>query len=102
MSASTSGPEVERRFVLGAAAITVATALIRLLPDPDKGGNLQSDFTLGGLAMVVCWGLLAVVAEPRRRAMVRGVAGGVVLGLVMLIAVVAVLTGIWIALLPFG
>lgn len=81
--------------------LTAALGLVRLFPDSDKRSSLQTDFTIGGLAMVICWGLLAVVAQPQRRAMVRGVAGGVVLGLIVVLASVALLTGVWIALLPF-
>jgi hypothetical protein len=84
MNASAPQQEVERRFVLASAVVTSMLCVFSAWQGRHMTSNLQTDFTLGGLAMVVCWGLLAVVAEPKRRAVVRGVAGGVVLALLML------------------
>lgn len=102
MSALVPQAEVERRSVLTTSVVTIALSLFGLWQGRHMSSGLQRDFTLGGLALVVCWGLLAVVAEPRRRAVVRGVAGGVVLGLLALTAMMGTLTGIWVVTRPFS
>jgi hypothetical protein len=100
MRRSTSPPEVDRRSVVLATLITVGICLANWWPDEGMS-KLQTEFTFGGLAMVVCWALLAVVAEPGRRAKVRGVAGGVVLGLMSMTVLAVAVTSVWVLLMPF-
>ena len=100
MRRSSSQPEVDRRSVVLAALVTIGICLTNWWPDQGMS-KLQTEFTLGGLAMVVCWGLLAVVANPGRRAKVRGVAGGVVLGLMSMTFLAVAFTSVWVLLMPF-
>lgn len=92
MSKSVTYGAIERRAGLLAAAATVAVGLDRLLPGPDLTRELQTNFALSGFVLLLCWGLLTVVAEPRRRAAVRGVATGVVVGLGVLLALIVAQT----------
>ena len=84
--------ETDHRAVAVGAALTLAVSLILLAAGQSAAQELPGVFVIGGLALLGCWGAMAVVERPEKRAVIRGLALGLVLGLLALLVVLGAQT----------